>query len=338
MVQSYNYKKILLVAVPFLFFFILLLFLTFLKKNINIEEKSANASDAHTIITSYGDWVTQSKDVSVNIEIVQGSVILSQQSEYRNLDGSWSTNASGHMLCVLDGINDVGDENGDTSCGEMVPGDYIIHELPDNRYITKVGINHFGYPHLIPLLPSYRVEYWNGLEWIQCAEVIDASEGDTLTTQDPLIYTNKIKTTIIEGGANLIEILEALDYSADFASSGSITSASTQIDGQEGSDDKTLIQWTSFTPTQTVPENTTATYQFRTSDNASDWTAWTGDYTYSGDPIDLTGLDDDRYLQVKATLSNTDGVSSPQIDDYTINFHNNQKPNQPTAQTAIIGD
>jgi len=114
------------------------------------------------------------------------------------------------------------------------------------------------------------------------------------------------------------------------------TTASTQIDGQEGSGDKTLIEWTSFTPTQTVPENTTLTYQFRTSDNASDWTEWTGDYTYSGTPIDLTGLSDDRYLQVKATLSNTDGVSTPQIDDYTINFHNNQKPNQPVAQTAII--
>lgn len=162
--------------------------------------------------------------------------------------------------------------------------------------------------------------YYSG-EWLDCAGSYDVS-------------ANLFVYGFASPGVGLVDVKEFELYGLPY--SATHTTASTQIDGQEGSDDKTLIEWTSFTPAQTVPENTTLTYQFRTSDNASDWTEWTGDYTYSGTPIDLTGLSDDRYLQVKATLTNTDGVSTPQIDDYTINFHNNQKPNQPVAQTAII--
>ena len=107
------------------------------------------------------------------------------------------------------------------------------------------------------------------------------------------------------------------------------TTAPTQIDGQEGDENKTLIEWTSFEPTATVPANTSVSYEFRVSDDAENWTEWTSDFA---------SLEDRRYLQVKATLTSSDGVSTPRIDDYTINFHNNQKPNKPTAQTAIISN
>ena len=331
----YNFKRILLILISISALCVLAL-LFFPRKA--AEKSLVDAKDSYSVITSHDDWSVQSKDSNISIDIAHGSVVLSQNSEHRNLDGSWSTNAGDHMLCVIDGINDVGDEDGNTSCGELIPGDYIIHELPEHRYITKVGIEHIAYPHLIPLMPSYKVEYWDGSSWVQCAEVIDASEGITTTVQNPFVYTNKIKTAIIEGGANLIEVIEVLDYSADYISPGNITSAATQIDGQEGSDDKILIEWTSFVPTQTVPENTALAYQFRTSDNASDWTDWSSAINYSGEPIDLTGLEANRYLQVKSILSTTNVISTPQIDDYTINFHNNQKPNQPTAQTAIIGN
>ena len=116
------------------------------------------------------------------------------------------------------------------------------------------------------------------------------------------------------------------------------TTAATQIDGQEGSADKTLIEWETFTPTQTTPANTSIEYQFRTSADGATWTDWSSAQEYSSDPLDLTDLDPNRYLQVKATLSTTDAGSTPQIDDYTIDFHNNQKPNKPVAQTAVIGN
>lgn len=110
---------------------------------------------------------------------------------------------------------------------------------------------------------------------------------------------------------------------------GTHTTAPTQIDGQEGDENKTLIEWTSFEPTATVPTNTSVSYEFRVSDDAENWTEWTSDFA---------SLEDRRYLQVKATLTSSDGVSTPRIDDYTIKFHNNQKPNKPTAQTAVIGN
>ena len=116
------------------------------------------------------------------------------------------------------------------------------------------------------------------------------------------------------------------------------TTAPTQIDGQEGSADKTLIEWEAFTPTQTTPANTGIGYQFRTSNDGANWTSWSSSQEYSGTPLDLTGLEKRRYLQVKATLTTTDAGATPQIDDYTINFHNNQKPNKPVAQTAVIGN
>ncbi len=114
------------------------------------------------------------------------------------------------------------------------------------------------------------------------------------------------------------------------------TTGATQIDGQEGSADKDLIEWTSFDPTQEALPGTTIEYAFRTSSDGSNWTAWSVDQEYLGAPLDLTGLTANRYLQVKATLTTTDAGTTPQIDDYTINFHNNQAPNKPTARTVTI--
>lgn len=119
---------------------------------------------------------------------------------------------------------------------------------------------------------------------------------------------------------------------------GTHTTASTQIDGHENSTEKDLVEWISFSPSESEPENTTIYYSFRTSDDGSSWTSWSAPQAYSGSPLDLTTLTPNRYLQVRATLSTTDALATPQIDDYTINFHNNQKPNKPTAQTAVIGN
>jgi hypothetical protein len=96
--------------------------------------------------------------------------------------------------------------------------------------------------------------------------------------------------------------------------------------------------WDANTIAQTVPANTTATYQYRTSANGTDWTAWVGDI---GSVTSRTGDDSNnptryRYLQIKATLTSTDGVSSPQIDSYAIDYHTEVKPSAPSAQTAVV--
>lgn len=107
---------------------------------------------------------------------------------------------------------------------------------------------------------------------------------------------------------------------------------STQLDGGAN-----FWQWENFTDTKTVPANTSVTYRFRTSTNGSDWTGWVGSIgavtSRTGDPSNPTKY---RYLQIEATLANTDGASTPTVDQYDIGYHTNQPPNKPTAMTAVV--
>ena len=107
----------------------------------------------------------------------------------------------------------------------------------------------------------------------------------------------------------------------------------TQIDGGAN-----FWHWDSFTDSKVIPQYTSVTYRYRSSTNGSDWTIWVGSL---GAVTSRTGDDSNnpikyRYLQVEATLSNTDGTSTPTIDSYSIGYHTNQKPNAPTAMTAVI--
>jgi len=45
-----------------------------------------------------------------------------------------------------------------------------------------------------------------------------------------------------------------------------------------------------------------------------------------------------RYLQVQATLTNTDGTSTPTLSEYSIGYHTNRPPDKPTGLTAVIGN
>ena len=163
---------------------------------------------------------------------------------------------------------------------------------------------------------------------------IDCSAGDSPGTWDNYTFSASGRYirlyTDATGGHATYEI-NLYSYPL-----GTHTTAATQIDGQEGSEDKDVIEWTSFTPTQTTPANTSISYEFRTSDDGTTWSAWSASQTYSDTALDLTALTPSRYLQVRSTLSTTDAAVTPQIDDYTINFHNNEAPDAPTAQTAVI--
>jgi hypothetical protein len=94
--------------------------------------------------------------------------------------------------------------------------------------------------------------------------------------------------------------------------------------------------WDGFTPTQTVPANTSVTYRYRTSANGTDWTSWVSSI---GSVTSRTGDDDNnptlyRYLQVETTLANTDGASTPTVSSYNIDYHTEIKPAAPSAETA----
>jgi len=133
-----------------------------------------------------------------------------------------------------------------------------------------------------------------------------------------------------EGFESWAQIKELIVVSSGIATH---TTAPTQIDGGAN-----FWQWETFTDSKTTPANTSVTYRYRTSTNGSDWTAWVANI---GSVTSRTGDDSNnptkyRYLQIEATLSNTDGASTPTIDSYTIGYHTNQKPNAPTAMTAVV--
>ncbi len=118
------------------------------------------------------------------------------------------------------------------------------------------------------------------------------------------------------------------------------TTAANQLDG--GSN---FLTWETFTPTQTVSDNATIQYRFRTSTDGSTWTAWTA--YQSGTSFDLSklvtnsvGTGEDityyKYLQIEAKLTSLDGVSTPIITDYTVNHHTNRAPTAPAEPSAAL--
>lgn len=85
--------------------------------------------------------------------------------------------------------------------------------------------------------------------------------------------------------------------------------------------------WISFVATDDVPVNTTITYETRTSTDEVTWSTW--------EPVSGTTISSpaQRYIQVRITLSTSDGVSTPTVFDYTISYNNSDTP--PINPTAI---
>ena len=140
---------------------------------------------------------------------------------------------------------------------------------------------------------------------------------------------------------------ESYPTSSPYNSPGTHTTASTQIDGTAN-----FYGWQTFTPTSSfsgTQANTSITYKFRTSKDGSAWTSWTADQSIAnGVAADISSLVTSRdgpaqdpanryrYLQVQATLTSTDGTSTPIISQYDIGYHTNQKPNTPTAASVTV--
>jgi hypothetical protein len=326
-------------------------------KNINLQKTTA--SNGNFELTNKESWQLGS-EVNIDSDSVTGSIEIDLEGEGLIEGGEWFTDGTGNLSDLSNGlVDDTGVSVATITIYDGI-GETAMRVFESDICVTKIrwwrtggngqgvyGVQRYDGvltewdPEEFYIVNEFNERYYSEgghtvLSESPSGEPVVYNDWYEIIPEDPLcghMFGFHVASPAVEDGVTVREFeLYGAPYTATH------TTAATQIDGQEGSDDKTLIEWTSFTPTQTVPANTTLTYQFRTSGDGATWTEWTGNYTYSGSPIDLTGLEDDRYLQVKATLSNTDGVSTPQIDDYTINFHNNQKPNQPTAQTAIIGN
>lgn len=129
----------------------------------------------------------------------------------------------------------------------------------------------------------------------------------------------------------------------DAGGSGTHTSASTQI-GATGDAERYIVEYQGFDITETEPANTALDYRFQlvnsSGTSTNGWTGWaTGDVasliaSYP-DQLTITQAKKDAgetYLQVQSRLTSTDGVSTPTLSDYTVNYHTNKAPSAPTPQ------
>lgn len=91
-----------------------------------------------------------------------------------------------------------------------------------------------------------------------------------------------------------------------------------------------VSSWSSFASTVITPSDSSIIYQTQTSDDGVTWDSW---QTVTGSTINSTAR---RYIKVKATLiSSTDFVSSPSLEDITINYSGDTA--DPSNPDAVVG-
>ncbi len=288
----------------------------FYSREINVRTSATSGS---ATLTSQVEWEAGTLD-NIDSTTTPGSMTLNDKSESTYLlSDLYNTNPENFSTCATSSMSPAFDADLMTAMNAAIlegtcdPDPWIKINLGESKYFGTV----YSKSEVIDI--SYTS---NGIDYIPFGQCIDCDDINVVgwnMSSHPSAQNIKIEGA----GWRIWEVYFTTNAVATH------TTAPTQIDGQEGDENKTLIEWTSFEATDNTPENTSITYEFRVSDDAENWTEWTSNFA---------SLENRRYLQVRATLINTDGVSTPQIDDYTINFHNNQKPNKPTAQTVIIGN
>lgn len=307
-------------------------------------EKKAEASSANSIITTQADWDAGTFSNVINND---GSIDIQNKATSRQqvLISNYTTSASPE--------NGKDNPVSSSSWQSTIADDtYVAHssywsiDLQETMTISA----EFTF-HRAPVDYVYYYYSVDGVTWTSTSTTMScvnpneydeympescfsvAYSGGIETT--PLVVARYIKFTIpgtYVGTYPQYFNLFNFEIFEDRAS-GTHTTGATQIDGGAN-----FWQWETFTDSKSTPANTSVTYRYRTSANGTDWTAWVGTI---GSVTSRTGDDSNnptkyRYLQIEATLSNTDGTSTPTIDSYSIGYHTNQKPNAPTAMTAVV--
>ncbi|MFA5051981.1 MAG: DUF2341 domain-containing protein [Patescibacteria group bacterium] len=102
-----------------------------------------------------------------------------------------------------------------------------------------------------------------------------------------------------------------------------------------------------FTANVTVPANTAALFELRHSaDGSTGWSSWTTIHNQTSpltgaitktraDLVAAIGDTTDRYVQVRITLSSSDGTGNPSVDDYQLDYTTDvDGPSNPTGQNG----
>lgn len=269
--------------------------------------KPTSAASGSETITSQEDWEKGTIDGGIDLDSIPGSVLLYGE-EAMISGGEWSCDKDCSDV-PLTHDHDIGSFG---LIGTNQPLPYIptfISHAFSERNITRVKL-WLVRTFAPPMGAEYNLEYWDGDSW----------EVFFNHTIDPPQYSWDIQDLEVNLTTNAIRIKCSVDHDLievhemEVYSNATHTSAATQLDG--GAD---FTAWTTFVPNATIPANTSINFRFRTSNDHSTWTDWSASTPYAAS-IDISGLDQRRYLQVETTLANTDGASTPTLSDYTANY------------------
>lgn len=120
-------------------------------------------------------------------------------------------------------------------------------------------------------------------------------------------------------GQGLADVWSYTSGATNHVASGTYVSQSLDLNNVQS--------WVSFNKADNTPTNTSITYETRTSSDNENWSSW---QAVSGTTITSPV---NRYVQVKVTLSTSDGLYTPTVSDYTISY--NSEDDAPTNPTAV---
>ncbi|TSC93514.1 MAG: hypothetical protein CEN89_51, partial [Candidatus Berkelbacteria bacterium Licking1014_7] len=333
-------------------FFILIIFLAiifmiiFLKFEGLIGKKNNNkisASENSKALTAQADWQAGTYDMGADLINAPGDMKLFDEAEVDPSVGSWTTDGAGSLSSLYDGNTVTGIS--------LAGGNYILRDFGQTvSNITKYRIYFTGgpggtvFPGLCgkpktPLAFSCGDLDGDGIEWLNYATF-----GNT--NMEPGVWNDKLIGPSGHSKLRLVadESYTITEYEFYFQPlTATHTTASTQIGDVSADPGRYVVQYQGFDATETEPANTTIDYRVQLVNSSgastSGWTAWA-----SGDVADLTTtypsqltltqtkLDaGETYLQVQSKLTSTDGVSTPTLSDYTVNYHTNKAPSAPSA-------
>jgi len=282
------------------------------------KDKPIQATSTAAAITTQAEWDLGTKS---NLLTTGGTVSIDDKTESTySLSNLYSSSPGSFTTCT--GTSPAAGFDGSTATqwyaaiyeGSCDADPWVIIDLAEATYIGTI------YSFSQPMDAWYSN---NGTDYTYFAQCVDCDSATYVAWQ---MNSHPTARYLRLQGAG-VALYEA--YFTEHASATHTTGA-TQIDGGAN-----FFDWESITPTQTVPANTSITYRYRSSANGTDWNAWHSSF---GDVESISGDTKYRYLQVEATLSNTDGTSTPTIDQYSIGYHTNLAPSTPTNLTAVVGE
>ena len=304
--------------------------------------QKTTASNTSAVLTSQDDWNAGTKS-NADTSTSPGDVIIEQNV----LQGSYylykSDGAQQYAAPLAGDGNESTYEQVYVAFGavEWLKQEYSSKSISKIRILLARGRNE---------VTDAKISYCSG----SCTVVGTQILTDTPTWYEFTISPAQSATSIkIEPNSTptppsyaYIRVYELQSYFTppQYKPTATHTTGATQISGGDS-----YWGWQTFTPTYTKPTNTNIQFRFRSSTDGSSWTGWSDAQSpNSGSSLDISALVTNRtgdtdnptyykYLQIETTLSSTDGVSTPTLDDYSISYHTNVSPSKPTGLTAVIG-